>query len=106
MLCEGGGHKDVNTSMLPLMENSRRLLRPSGETERISILVFLPIIRFKSPGAVKLPWEVVVCKTTEKYISVLFQSHRVTDIDRSWVLGCDDIIVRHFHPFSSLQPPR
>ena len=41
-----------------------------------------------------------VCKTTERLISVPSQSHRVTDIDRSWVLGRDDIIVRHFHPFS------
>ena len=43
------------TSMLPLIENSLRLLSPSGDTLRISILVFLPMIRLRSPGAVKLP---------------------------------------------------
>ena len=60
------------TSMLPLMENSLRLLSPSGETLRISILVFRAMIaihymyrlylvframiRFRSVAEVKLPW--------------------------------------------------
>ena len=43
------------TSMLPMMLNSLMLLRPSGLTERMSILVFLAMTRFKPVGLVKFP---------------------------------------------------
>ena len=57
------GLKSIMVSQLPLILNSFMLLRPSGVTSMISILEFLAMIKFRSVGLVKFPYNRVIQNT-------------------------------------------